>query len=159
MQVGYHAVRAWCSAGFQMWTIVNIYSNELSILCRNDKHILYADDTCLTYVSDNFRSQIHHVNRRLKLIVEWCNFNNICLNLSKSEFLVVSNRINALHPALKLHDEDLQLTNSFKYPCIHLDKTLKFQSQVYYMIGKISSFCKITYGIKSHLNLSAAKNM
>ena len=107
----------------------DIYSNEFSILCSNDKYILYADDTCIIYVSDDFQSLIHHVNRRFKLIVEWCNF-KIYLNPSKSEFMVVSNRIHALHPALKLHDEVLQLTNSFKYLGMHLDKTLKFQSQV-----------------------------
>ena len=27
-----------------------IYSNEFSILCNNDKHILYADNTCLIYI-------------------------------------------------------------------------------------------------------------
>ena len=137
----------------------DIYSNEFSILCSNDKHILYADDTCLIYVSDDFQSLIHHVNRRLKLIVEWCNFNKICLNPSKSEFMVISNRKHALHPALRLHDEDLQLTNSFKYLGIHLDKDLKFQSQVDHINSKLSSFCGITYRIRNRLNLSAAKNM
>ena len=137
----------------------DIYSNEFSILCSNDKHILYADDTCLIYVSDDLQSLIHHVNRRLKLIVEWCNFNKICLNPSKSEFMVISNRTHALHPTLSLHDEDLQLTNSFKYLGIHLDKNLKFQSQVNHINSKLSSFCGITYRIKNRLNLSAAKNI
>ena len=43
----------------------DIYSNEFSILCGNDEHVLYADDTCLIYVSDDLNALTQHVNRRL----------------------------------------------------------------------------------------------
>ena len=56
----------------------DIYSSEFSILCNNDKHVLYADDTCLIYVSDNLNALTLHVNRRLRLIVEWCKYNKVC---------------------------------------------------------------------------------
>ena len=106
----------------------------------------------------DFQSLIFHVNHRLKQIVELCNFNKICLNLSKYEFMVISNRTHALHPSLRFHDEDLQLTISFENLGIHLDKNLKFQSQVNHISSELSGFCGITYSVKKRLNLSAAKN-
>ena len=137
----------------------DIYSNEFSILCGSDHHVLYADDTCLIYVGDTLEELTRRVNIKLKLITEWCKFNQICLNISKSEYMVVSPRIGSGAINLCIQSQPMQQTNSFKYLGIFIDKDLKFHAQIEHINTKLSRFCGITYRLKNKLNLKSARNI
>ena len=64
----------------------DIYSNDLNYICENDENIMFADDTCLTYVHENLQILESHVNSRLAKILDWCRFNKLSLNPTKFEF-------------------------------------------------------------------------
>ena len=89
------------------------------------------------------------VNRRLELIVEQCKYDKVCVYPSKSQFMVVSNRILVSQLVLQLHGCDLHQKGSFKYPSIYIDRTVKFHTQIYLMNIKLSSLCEITYRLKN----------
>ena len=137
----------------------DIYSSEFSILCEESQHILYADDTCIVCVANTLESLTETVNRKLKLVSEWCRFNKICLEPSKSKFILISNRLNVNVSQIKLDGELMEEVNSFKYLGIMFDNKLKFQCQIDLVNGKLSRFSGITYRLSSRLNLSTAKNL
>ena len=45
-----------------------------------------------------------------------------------------------------------------KYLGMHLDSNLKFSCHIDYLITRLSQYCGISYAIRKHLNLRAAKN-
>ena len=137
----------------------DIYSNEFFHLCSNDDLILYADDTCLIFTSNDITFLTQHVNNKLRLILEWCNYNKLCLNPSKSEFSKISNRPNVTDPTLFLNSQPLIQSRTFKYLGIHIDNTLKFYTQVEHIQTKLYQLSGITFRLKKHLNLSTAKNV
>ena len=63
----------------------DIYSNDRNFLCSSDEDILLADDTCLVYTGESLELLVNHVNERLSLIYDWCCFNKLSINPSKSE--------------------------------------------------------------------------
>ena len=66
--------------------LYDIYSNDINHLCGDRENILFADDTCLTYVGDDLSSLAEHVNERLALIADWCRSNKLSINPTKSEY-------------------------------------------------------------------------
>ena len=137
----------------------DIYSNEFSTLCSDDSHVLYADDTSLIYVSDDLTSLTHHVNDRLAEIVKWCNFNKISLNPVKSEYMIISNKIDLSHQSIRLQGADLTQASTFKYLGLHLDSNLKFNSQIAHVNCKLSSLAGITHRLGGRLSFDSAKNL
>ena len=71
----------------------DVYSSVFCKLCSNDNSVLYADDTSLVYVDDDILTLLHHVNSRLSIIYDWCNFNKLSLNPTKSEFMILTNKM------------------------------------------------------------------
>ena len=51
-----------------------IYSNDINYLCNENECIMFADDTCLTYVHHDLNFLVDYVNKRLSHILKWCNF-------------------------------------------------------------------------------------
>ena len=94
----------------------DIISSEFSVLCEENQHILYADDTCIVCVANTSQSLTETVNRKLKLVFELCRFNNICLQPSESKFILISNSLNFNVPQIKLDGELMEEESSFKIP-------------------------------------------
>ena len=46
----------------------DIYTSDLSLICREDEFLMFADDTCLVYTGDTLGTLVKHVNERL----QWC---------------------------------------------------------------------------------------
>ena len=74
----------------------------LLLLCANDFENcleymtpnMYAEDTCVTIASENPNDLITDVKNELENISNWMKINKLCLNASKSEFMVVGYRRN-----------------------------------------------------------------
>ena len=71
----------------------DVYSSVFCKLCSNDNSVLYVDDTSLVNVGDDIVTLLHHVNSRLSIIYDWCNFNKFSLNSTKSEFMISTNKM------------------------------------------------------------------
>ena len=101
----------------------------------------------------------NHVNNKLRNVVDWCNCNKLALNPSKSEFMIVTNKIITSRPQLFIGASPIKEVSSFKYLGVHIDAQLKFHTQVHHIKGKLSQLCGVTYRLRNFLNLQAAKNL
>ena len=60
-------------------TFFDICSNDINMLCHTEECLLYADDTCLTYVLEDL-SELTRIVNKLHTILDWCNLNRMSLN-------------------------------------------------------------------------------
>ena len=136
----------------------DIYSNDLNYLCFPDENICYADDTCLIYHDDDLKNLINKANSRLKIILDWCKYNKLAINPSKSEYLIITNKTLDFEPELFLGTEIIQRKNCVKYLGLHIDSDLKFSSHLYHIKTKLSRFAGVSFRLKNHFNVRTAKN-
>ena len=53
---------------------------------------MYADDTHLTYASDNADNIQLHLNQDLENVHNWLRANKLTLNMTKTEFMLIGSR-------------------------------------------------------------------
>ena len=53
------------------------------------KPILFADDTCLLVKASNLEPWQTHLDRELRNLREWCCFNKLTINPSKTSVLII----------------------------------------------------------------------
>ena len=135
----------------------DIYSNDLNYLCNEDECILFADDTCLTYAHTDLQYLLNHVGQRLITILDWCRFNKLSINPSKSEFMIVTNRNIDFEPHLRIGNDEISLKHSVKYLGLHIDHRLTFKDQLQLLKTKLSRLCGISYRLSKFFNMSTAK--
>ena len=136
----------------------DIYSNDIRFLCDAEEYILYADDTCLTYVGEDFERLVTHVNSRLSAIHEWCVANKLTLNPTKSEYLVVSNRTLPVVPRLFIGPDEVSRKEVVRYLGIMIDSRLKFYDHVEHVRGKLAQYLGVVRRLQNYFNLQAAKS-
>ena len=139
--------------------LYDIYSNDFNYLCANDENILYADDTCLVYLGDDIASLASHVNMRLEIINDWCNSNKLFLNRTKSEYMVITNRVINTQPDLFIGTDKLSKVENFKYLGVFIDASMKFHSHIEATKVKLSQICGAAYRLKDYMSLNAAKKV
>ena len=139
--------------------LFDIYSNDLNELCTENENIIYADDTCLVYSNDDLQLLTQIVNVKLDRIFNWCNYNKLSINPSKSEFLVVTHRSIGVEPSLAISTDPILRKNAVRYLGLMVDDKLKFSNHIKNLKGRMSILCGITYRLNDYLNLNAAKKM
>ena len=105
--------------------LFDIYSSEFSIVCGGDEHILYANDTCIMCVAETLETLTDVVNKKMRLILEWCNFNKICVEASKSKYMLITSQLIINDIQVKLSDALLEEVTIFKYLGMMIDKNIK----------------------------------
>ena len=65
-------------------------------MCQTEECLLYADDTCLTYVHEDLSELTTNVNNKFHTFLDWCKINRMSLNPAKTEYKI----INKLHTFL-----------------------------------------------------------
>ena len=96
----------------------------------NDESILYADDTVLVYVGTSLDMLTENVNSRLRETFKWSKCNNLSLNPTKSEYMIVTNKIVVNRPQLFIGTDRIKEVDSFKNLGTHVDTRLKFNVQI-----------------------------
>ena len=136
----------------------DIYSNDLNSMCTENECLLFADDTCLTYVGNNLDALVQTVNERLSSILDWCRYNKLSINPGKSEYMIITNLPITTEPYVHLGPDRISRSSCVKYLGMHIDSNLKFTDHVFHLKKKLSRLAGITYKLGKYLNLRAAKN-
>ena len=136
----------------------DIYANDIKFLCSDDEYLMYADDTCLIYQDEDLHRLMNYVNGRIETIKQWCNFNKLSLNSTKSEYMIITNRhITIPRDTIRINNEAIRQSSSVKYLGVHLDSKLRFNDQINHVTSKISRISGISFRLKRFFNLGAAK--
>ena len=92
-----------------------IFVNDITEGIESDIH-LFADDTSLMEIIENYNDSYAKVNRDLQRLSTWANRWLVTFNAAKTVYLKVSRKVNAApKPVLKLDGKDIKEVSSHKH--------------------------------------------
>ena len=69
-----------------------LYITDLPNCLSNCEHRMYADNTHLTYTSNNIHNIQTSLNEDLENVHNWLRANKLTLNMTKTEFMLIGSR-------------------------------------------------------------------
>ena len=105
---------------------------------------LFADDTFLCAQNENIKLLEEEVNVEINKVHQWLVSNKLTLNISKSKFMIVSNK-KCLTNKFKvcIQDTPLEKCDHYKYLGVIIDNKLNWKSHIEYISTKISKACGV----------------
>ena len=116
----------------------------------------YADDTVVYTTASDINSTIAEANTLLGLINNWYSRNSLQLNLSKTQFVVLSNRQSFGACKLSIGSHTIQSVDSIKLLGTELDHKLTFSNHVKRMVNKTTGLLHLLGKLRKYLNVEQA---
>ena len=100
----------------------------------------FADETNLILTDKSMKKINKHINRDLKLVVEWIRANRLSLNTSKTEFVIFKskNKIITKHLNFRISGQKIKPSSQVKYLEIIVQDDLHWNSHLTILRKKIS---------------------
>ena len=108
--------------------------------------VLFADELVIHKRIEN-PDDINNLTKVLDELLQWCRFNKLTLNLTKTKCMYFSKQKIANPPLLKIGDNVLEYVNHFKYLGIIIDGNLRHYSH----LNSVVVFLKQQLGILSRI--------
>ena len=135
----------------------NIYANEISHLQLDLDVVQYADDTVLMTSGRDVRALSNKINNALKIFADWCSYNKLALNISKTKYIVFSPSPCPEDLVLSVNGTALDRVAEYKYLGVIIDEKLKFNKHISTVISKLSRLCGITYKLGRFFTFDVAR--
>ena len=122
-----------------------IYINDLSNCLLSSQPRMYADDTHLTFSSNDITAIDETLNRDLESVNNWLVSNKLTLNATKTEFMLIGSRqqLNTLPrpPHLTIGGVPVNQVSTAKSLGVYIqvDENLSWGSHIEKLIKKVAS--------------------
>ena len=103
-----------------------LFINDLAFFLDEFKCIMFADDTTLYKSGSNINSLISKFTSDMSALQEWCEYNQIDINWSKTFVIFISDRRIKPPKELVLNGSTVEVVSNFKLLGVTLDNKLKF---------------------------------
>ncbi len=104
---------------------------------------MYADDTHLTYASDNTDNIQLRLNQDLENVYNWLRANKLTLNMTKTEFILIGSRQRLSNltgsPKVAINDFQVSQVKSAKSLGVIMDDRLYWSSHIEKLTKKVAS--------------------
>ena len=132
--------------------IIIIINNNLHNALSKSKAILYADDTTVYLSGKTINTLYNDMNKDLSMLAEWFLANKLAINVSKTNYMFFTKhkQVNLPNIELKINNEPITRTPTFRFLGIYLDGNLNWKdhtnacklkmSKALYAIRSISDF-------------------
>ena len=117
----------------------------------------FADDTNMPLIEKSLKKLNRHINRDLKLVVEWIRANKLSLNTSKTDLVIFKSRNKKItkHLNFCISGQKIQPTSQVKYLGVTLQDDLHWATQLGNLRKKLSHsiglLSKIRHYVPKHL--------
>ena len=119
------------------------YINDLPNCLSNSEPRMYADDTHITFASNNIQNINTVLNEDLARVEKWLTAYKLTLNASKTDFLLIGSRqrLSSFHnpPSLMIDGAPITQVTSTKSLSVHIYQTLSWNVHVENLCKKIGS--------------------
>ena len=122
-----------------------LYINDLPQAVKNSKVAMYADDTSISYRSDDIHKLQEAMNKDLTTVAEWLKGNKLSLNVAKTKAMVISTKQkernltrNNEELTLKIQEEPIDNVLITKYLGTQVDRNLDWKDHIKALSSKIS---------------------
>jgi hypothetical protein len=104
-----------------------LFINDLPYYLDSITTVLFADDTTLHVYDSNLESLISKFNNSSIKLIEWCNFNQLDINWSKTKAMFITNKKSIDIPEhIKISQNEVDVVNSFELLGVIIDNKLNF---------------------------------
>lgn len=108
-----------------------IFINDLPFLLKRLESKLFADDTTLLKSGEDADTLIHDFKIALKPFIEWCKYNRLDINWSKTEFMFICDKRKVQLPeVIYIDGTPVKVVSSFKLLGVTIDNKLSFRAHV-----------------------------
>lgn len=137
-----------------------LYINDLNIVSNIVRMIMFADDTNLFLTGKSVKEIEESLNRELGLLAEWFQANLLSVNVSKTGYIIFSNKIND-GIKINLHMNNLEITRQYetKFLGLILNYNLKWNKHVEIIVNKISKNIGIISKVRHLLPLGLTRTL
>ena len=134
-------------------TLFKIFINDLPNFSNICETFLFADDTTFIFKNKSYENLISTCNSQLELFDSWCQCNRLSINVSKSNALLISNRISpSENPQIFLCNQLIEFKDQVSFLGVVVDRNLKFSSHISYSCNKMSKSIGIFYKLKNYID-------
>jgi hypothetical protein len=136
-----------------------LYMNDFHTASRKLNFIHFADDTTLFCSGSDIFNMQTLINNELLSVEEWLCANRLSLNISKTNFMFVSNRIIPGNIYISIGARPVDSTTSAKFLGIHIDNKLKFDILISKLCSKLSGTIGIMRRVSSIVPPNTIRNL
>ena len=119
-----------------------LYINDLPNCLISSSSRMYADDTHITFASNNIKTIEENLNEDLSKVNEWLVSNKLTLNSSKTEFLLIGSRqrlATLTSPAITINGSRIKQVMSSKSLGVIIDQNMTWDAHISFICKKIAS--------------------
>ena len=114
---------------------------------------LFADDTFLCNQNTDITVLEKETNTEIEKVYNWLVSNKLTLNISKSKFMLISNKKSIKKDfCVSIDGSPLEKCDEYKYLGVIIDKNLNWKSHIEYVSTKISKACGILSKLRHFLS-------
>ena len=122
-----------------------IFINDLPNCFNLGTAAMYTDDTTVTFSVDDTASPELQINKELECLNKWLVVNKLSLNVSKTEFMLVTTRQKRafINDALSINinEKPIRQVKTAKMLGLHIEETLSWTKQVEFIYKKKLAPC------------------
>ena len=118
--------------------LFNLYINDMPSSAERLRFVHFADDTTVFMTDDDLPRLVSDVNSELAKLDLWLQTNRLSLNISKTNFMIFSNRSKELLLPIKIRNVDINCVNCVKFLGVFIDDRLSFNSHINCVLSKVS---------------------
>ena len=132
-----------------------LYINDLPNCSSKLSFRIFADDTNMFYTSNNLRNLESVMNEEFKLVVKYCATNKLSINLSKTNYILVSS--SRLSGSINVND--IKIQSQIKYLGAYIDQHLNWGPQIKHINNKLAKNIGIITKLRHYVNLHTLKQL
>ena len=144
-----------------------IYINDLPFALDRAKATMYADDTAISFSSDNIEEMDAVLNAELACLEKWLQGNKLSLNVVKTQAKIIgsSQKLRKIDtpmvpiPDFQVNGNDINLLKETKYLGLMIDDNLKWESNVINTQKKFSRAIGLLKYAKHYVQEDTIRNM
>lgn len=137
-------------------TLFQIFINDLLLLPLSSTPHAYADDTSFSISGSDPALLQLKIDRDLALIQQWCEANQMSLNISKSHYLLVNPPTN-FPLTISINGSTLVQQSKSKLLGFIINDSLTWLDHIFSISNKISSNLRLLYNIRHLMNFNVAR--
>ena len=130
-----------------------LYINDLLFACKRTFPVLFADDSNLFLSGKNTDQVQQMMDDELKDIVIWLRANKLSLNISKTHYMLFSNK-KVIQPnvTIEINGQPITCVTKTKFLGVIIDNKLTWKEHISYICGKVAKGIGIISKVRKYLN-------
>ena len=133
------------------------FINDLPKVSSVFETLLFADDACLISSSSSTTTLENQTNSELKQISNWLSYNKLCVNYSKTFFMLFSKRKSKFNLNIIMDNNIINQTDRVKYLGVIFDNKLNWAPHIINVTKKIASGCWAIANLRNFVDIKTLR--